>query len=428
MTKLFLNPMRVLVLSVILLTAYQANAQMHCRSILGSHLTPFHEDVPLLWAVEGTMAPGIMVPIGTEDKATLNGGMVIGALNYAFLDNHSLYIEGGFKNWKNSELSQDIGGKQPLGMRQAFYQYSGNDVSATLGLQEMKLANYYLIDERVIGGNFDYEINAWTFTLMTGTVTNAFARMGKFCGNKHLYNLIGEHYTENIGKKPGQTNMAGFVINWDPAYEKPAESVDEFGEFSSFDDGENEQSAGLSNIVILYYNEFGKIMPDVKHYVGSIQDWDLPWDFKAQTGLVGQAMPSNNAVVYHGRLGHNINWKKGAMTEIEAGYTGLYGVDNGAVFQPLFSNLFLGEIMRLDAADFPLWTAEIKHRFPGKASVHTALKAVGQISGNNTNEIDLEVGAKLFNHSKITAILSHVQTDALADDVFMTRLEVRVAF
>ncbi len=428
MTKLFLKLAVVIGISLTIMNINHANAQMHCRSILGSHLTPFHENIPLLWALEGTMAPGIMIPIGTEDKAMLNGGMVIGALNYSFLDNHSLYLEGGYKNWKNSELSQDIGGKQPLGMRQAFYQYSGNNVSATLGLQEMKLANYYLIDERIIGGNFDYELNAWTFNLMTGTVTNAFARMGKFCGNKHLYNLIGEHYTENIGKKLGETNMVAFVLNWDPAYEKPTESDNEFGEFSSFDDGENKQTAGLSNIGILYYNEFGKIMPDVKHYFGSIQDWDLPWDFKGQTGLVGQAMPSNNAMVYHARLGRNINWKKGAMTEIEAGYIGLLEVDKGAVFQPLFSNLFLGEIMRLDAADFPLWTAEIKHRFPGKAALHTAVKAVGQTSGNNTNEIDLEIGAKLFNHSKITAILSHVQTDALADDVFMTRLEVRVAF
>ncbi|MEA1873202.1 MAG: hypothetical protein U9N51_02075 [Bacteroidota bacterium] len=428
MTKLLSNLMRVLILSVILLTAYQSNAQMHCRSILGGHLSPFHKDVPLLWAVEGTMAPGVMTLAGSEEPAKLNGGMLIGALNYSFLDYHSLYVEGGFKNWENSELSQNLKKSRHIGVRQIFYQYDKPDFTLTLGLQEMKLANYYLIDERVIGARVEQNFNAWTVNAMTGTVNSNFARMGKFCSNRHLYNLIDEGYTENIGDKLGETNMAGIVLNWNPSYEKPTESTGEFDEFSSFDDGGDDVVAGLSNIGILYYNEFGKIIPDVKHYFGSIQDWDLPWNFKAQTGLVGQAMPSNNALVYHARLGRNINWKKGSMTAIEAGYIGLFEIDDDAVFQPLFSNLFLGEIMRLDAADFPLWTGEIKHRFPGKIALHTAVKAVGQTSGNNTNEIDIEVGAKLFNHSKITAIMSRVQTDALPDDVFMARLEVKVAF
>ena len=58
MTKLFLKGLRLSVLiSVAIIASNSAEAQMECRSMLGAHLTPFKKDVPILWAIEGTMAP-----------------------------------------------------------------------------------------------------------------------------------------------------------------------------------------------------------------------------------------------------------------------------------------------------------------------------------------------------------------------------------
>ncbi len=428
MTKSHLKATLILI-SLITLLAGKANSQMHCRSILGSHLTQFNKEVPLYWALEGTMAPGIMSSTGDADNAKLNGGMVIGALDYSFSTQHSLYAEGGYKNWQNSELSQPVKEfSQSLGMRQLFYNYKDEKTDLKVGLHEMKMGDYYLVDERVIGIGLDRDMGAFTLNLRGGTVTDNYARMGRFCANRHLYGLITNDFTERIGEKPGETNLAGAVLNWNPGYTKPQEKEDEFSEFSSAGNEFGEEKEVVSNVGFILYSEFGGIISDSKIYAGSLIDMNLPGRFKLQTGGVYQNMKDHNALVYTANLGKNIVWKSGDNTEIGAAWIGKYEIDDGAVFQPLFSNLFLGEIMRLDATDFPLWQGSVKYRFAGNLNFHTAVKVVGQVEGNETSEIDLELGAKLFNHSKLTAIFSRVETQALEDDIFMGRLEVRVAF
>ena len=184
----------------------------------------------------------------------------------------------------------------------------------------------------------------------------------------------------------------------------------------------------VSNVGIVVYNEFGKIIPDPKLYLGSLVDVNLPGNLMLQTGAVYQNMELNNTLVYIATLKRSFTWKSGAYSNIGAGYIGKYNIDEDAVFQPLFSNMFLGEIMRLDATDFPLWKASLNHHFPGKLKFHVGLKTVGQIEGNETSEIDFEAGLKLFKHVKITTIFSRVETIALPNEIYMARLELRVAF
>jgi hypothetical protein len=407
---------------------------MHCRSTLGGHLTPFHKKFPLLWAVEGTMAPGIMTSSSPNtDPAMLNGGMLIGALDFT-VKKHTFYVEGGYKNWKNSALTESFKrNSRHVGMRQVFYGFRNEKTDFKLGLHETKLGNYFLIDERILGASLNQKMGAFTLNARGGTVLKNFARMGHFCSNRHLYNLITSNYTEKIGKKGGETNLAGFALNWNPNYKKTkaSDSDDEFGEFDEFSDsGEfsDDKKKPISNIGIIVYDEFGKIIPDNKLYLGALVDFNLPAKFEFQTGAVYQNMNLNNTLVYMGTLKRSVTWKSGAYTKMGAGYIGKYNIDDNALFQPLFSNMFLGEVMRLDATDFPLWKASLSHHFPGKYKIHVALKGVGQIEGNETSEIDFEAGIKLFKHIKMTGILSRVETLALPDDIYMARLEVRVAF
>ena len=435
MTKLFRNAILIVILVFIFINT---NAQMECRSTLGGHLTPFHKKVPLLWAVEGTMAPGIMTDFNT-DPAILTGGMVLGALDFTFLKKNNFYFEGGYKMWKNSALENTVQPGQPgknsrhIGMRQVFYSFNGETTKIKLGLHEMKLGDYLLIDERVLGMSFDQEINAFSINFRTGTVMQNFARMGQFCANRHLYNIIDltnpNIYTENIGKKPMETNLAGLTINWNPAYNKKTEdSEDEFSEFDEFSNTEDTKDPFVSNVGLIFYAEFGKIIPNPKLYTGSLVDFNLPLKMKLQTGGVFQNMQDNNALVYIAKLNRGFMWNSGAITQIGGAYIGKYDIVHDAIFQPLFSNLFIGEIMRLDAVDFPLWQASVKHRFTGKLKFHVGFKAVGQIYDNQTFEMDLEAGLKLFKHAKITTIFSRVQTKALPEDIYMARLELRIAF
>ena len=440
MQKLFLKGLKPLVLiSVIILLTLSANAQMECRSMLGAHLTPFKKDVPILWALEGTMAPGIMTsPFANIDNTKLNGGMLLGALDFTFRKKHNFYVEGGFKNWKNSALVNDSSKSRNLGVRQFFYSVTYNTLKVKIGLHETKLGNFYLVDERILGASVDKEIGAFTINFRGGTVLKNFARMGQFCSNRHLYGVLNSDYTENIGKKPGETNLAGIVINWNPNFKKEDKNSktedefsnnDDFNEFSDVQESSSKQKFKISNIAFILHNEFGAIIPDNKIYTGSLIDIELPYKFSFQTGGIYQNMKNNNTIVYIAALGKNHGWNNGSNTTINGAFIGKANIDANARFQPLFSNLFLGEIMRLDANDFPLWQSEIKHNFPGKLKFHIALKAVGQIKDSKTNEQDIELGIKTFkNHLKLTAIFSRVETLTFPDDLYIARMEMKIAF
>jgi len=451
----------IVIIGLLFLINNKVVAQMDCRSMLGAHLTPFAKDFPVLWAVEGTMAPGMMTsPFPTKENTQLNGGMFLAALDFQFKEKNHIYIEGGYKNWKNSEFVDDsLLSSRHIGIRQLFYSYSNDKTKIKLGLHETRLGDFFLIDERMVGASLDQSVGAFDFNFRLGSVTKSFARMGKFCANRHLYGMLNPDYTEKIGEKLGETNLAGFVINWDPHYSKPVEnndaSDDEFGEtdefestdefhenhdfneFGSSDEFSEEEeprsklSVKVKNIGLIFYDEFGsdKYIPDNKFYTGALVDIDFPFGVFTQTGIVYQNMKNNDAIVYILKLGKSKTWENASNTKLTAAYIGKYNIDNNAIFQPLFSNLFIGEVMRMDAPDFPLWQVALKHRFPGKLKFHIAVSAVGQIELAKTNEQDLEFGMRIFNnHLKVTAIFSHVSSDALPDDFIMARLEIRLAF
>lgn len=466
MEKLFLKVLKSSIISsLIIISSLSTKAQMECRSMIAAHLTPFKKDVPILWAVEGTMAPGTMTsPFTNEDNTKLQGGMLLGAMNFTIAKKCNIYIEGGYKNWKNSEFVNDTTSfSKHVGMRQLFYSFSNENLKIKLGLHEAKLGDYFLIDERIIGVSLDQQVNAFKLSVRTGTVAKNFARMGNFCANRHLYGLLHSDYTEKIGENPGETNLFGFAINWNPHYKKTeinnantdefTESSDEFNstdefhanhdfsEFGNNDEFNNEpcseqkskQKLSVKNIGLIVYDEFGttEYIPDNKLYIGSLVDFNLPYNLFFQTGVVYQNMENNNSIVYIGKIGKNITWNNASNTKISGAYIGKADIDNNALFQPLFSNLFLGEIMRLDVADFPLWQVAIKHRFPGKSKFHIAIKAVGQLEDSKTNEQDIEFGiVTLKNHLKVTLIGSRVETQAPSFDneFYMARVEMRLAF
>lgn len=425
-TKFFLKVLKKLILiNVFIFSFLTIKAQMECRSILGGHLTPFHKKVPLLWAVEGTMAPGLMtdfkqkpLPIGT--------GMILAALDFTMLKKHNFYIEGGTKRWMNSTLSQPIEDKnRKVGMRQAFYNFNGENTKLKIGLHETKLGDLFIIDERVMGASLEQNIKNVTINASAGSVLKNFARMGQFCANRHIYNIIGKNYTENIGEKMGETNYAGINMTWKPKSNSDAE-VDEFSEFGSSESKKN--SFTVNNISFIFYDEFGKIITNNKLYSGSIVDLGLPYNFGIQTGAVYQNMENNNTVVYILKLKKSLDFRKYGITQINATYFGKQNIDDNALFTPLFSNLFIGEIMRMDAPDFPIWQTKINHNFNSKINFHIGLNAVGQVTGNKTSEIDFELGAKFFSHLKVTTIFSRVTSQALPNDMYMGRVELRLAF
>jgi len=444
---------------IIIINSFSASAQMDCRSMLGAHLTPFKKDGNLLWAIEGTTGPGMMTsPYDSlaEDKTKIRGGMILAALDFGFMKNKShIYFEGGYKNWQNSAYvdNSTLTDSRHFGMRQAFYSFSNEKTKIKVGLHETRLGDFFLIDERVLGASIDKEIGAFTINVRGGTVNKSFARMGRFCSNRHLYSIVNPDFTEKIGKKVGETNLVGFALNWNPHHVKEkvetknndefSSSNDEFhenhdfnefgnsDEFSDNNKSNSKQSFSVKNVGVIVYDEFGteEYIPNNKLYTGLLVDFVLPFGFFMQAGGVYQNMLNNNTIAYIAKIGKSQSWNNGSLTKISGAYIGKYDIDNNAIFQPLFSNLFIGEVVRMDAPNFPLWQAAIKHRFPGKLKIHIAFKAVGELENSKTNEQDIEFGLLAFKkHLKVTVIGSRIKSIVFDNGIMMARIELRLAF
>ena len=420
---------------LVMLVSNVAYAQMECRSTLGAHLTPFYKEVPILWAIEGTMAPGIMTsPYNSTDFTKLNGGMILAALDFTIAKKHNLYLEGGYKNWITSDFvpDEETHSARHFGMRQVFYSYGSESFNVKAGLHETKLGSFPIVDERVLGVSIDKNMGAFELNLRGGTVMKNFARMGVFCSNRHLYGIISPNYTENLGKKPGDTNFAGMTINWVPDKKQSQSRLEESdNSFDEFSNPAQNQSFKFTNIQVLVYDEFGREnrIPDNKFYIGAFADIGIPYGLTVKTGTVYQNLKENNSLVYIADFGKMLTWQNGSATKLNIAYLGKLDISDNSIYQPLFSNLFLGEIMRLDVFDFPLWTAEINHKFHSKLKFHTGIKMIGQIENQHTNEQDLEIGlTTLKNHLKITLIGSRVHTMLTPEDFYMIRTEIRLAF
>lgn len=390
-------------------------AQLECRSTLAAHLTEIHKDLPLLWALEGTFAPGVM------NGEMLNGGMVLGAVNIAATDHHSIYIEGGYKNWKGTSYTEGAKGKSKhFGMRQAFYNYHPDNIDVKIGLQEMKTTDFNILDERVLGVSVKRNVKQFTLQAYGGTVMQNFARMGRFCGNRHIYTLYPTGNLEKIGKTPGETNLAAITINYNPNQGVTAGGDDEFMDF------EETGNSILSNVALVIYDEFGKILANNKFYAGVSAEANLPADLLLNISVMNQTMDFNNCMVYTTGLGYNYFWGNSSMTALGAGVMGVFVFDEGAIYQPIFSNLFMGEVMRLDVWDVPLVTGEVKHHFQGNAHLELGVRGVVQTRDEQTMELDFQAGIKIGKHLSATTILSHIESAFLPENINMARLELRV--
>ncbi|MBK8806506.1 MAG: hypothetical protein IPO21_07640 [Bacteroidales bacterium] len=124
----------------------------------------------------------------------------------------------------------------------------------------------------------------------------------------------------------------------------------------------------------------------------------------------------------------NFTWKNSSNSGIGAKYYNLIGFDTDASFLASFTNLFIGEVMRLDAIDLPLFAVYAEHTGKSKVKPFVKLQHVMQTQSSKIQETDLEIGIKhLTKHIRCTGIFSRIATSALSEDYYMARIELRMA-
>lgn len=430
--------------SLILLLLVQgiAEAQPDCRSIIGAYLKPVGNSA-FSWAVEGTGAAGIM-----PDRTIAHWSMY-GALDFS-KSIHQIYFEGAYKDWYNSAANPD--GLDPQtglpdynrpsnsyhwGFRELFYRLGHRETFLKFGIQSFKSADYLLFDERMLGLSAQKTLGSFVLTAATGTVSQRLARFQDVCGTRHVYNLFHRSQFNFTGETPFETNFAGVFLTSKPeskAKSAPSSSsADEFDEFSSdeftTDLPIDEQThAKVNEWGLFFYEEFGSGFHDYKYYTGAYTTISLPGDFKLKAELAGQYIYSDKALAWWLAAERNITWSNGASTRLEAGYLNKIDLSDDAHFYPAFSNLFMGEILRLDVIDLPMISASVKHGFPGKLKSTVQLNSVVQTGGDHSYEVDLLAGIRVVKHARLTGIISRLNSNLLDTAYWMTKLELKIAF
>jgi hypothetical protein len=419
---------------------------------VAAHLKPVKEDSSLSWAVELTGQVGYLGN-DTLDRALANG-MVFMGLHYRsdLSSPHQFYFEGGYKDWYKSDDGPGLGGsgqtwgsfptpaKDHWGLREAYYDFNRNDTQITTGLHVASLGESLLLDERAIGGSLGRNFGSYSLNVAAGSVMTQFARMKDFCATRHVYRIVRGGRVNEIGDAFGDTNFVGGTLSWSPGRggsagtdglpgEDPG-GEDDFAalgdeEFSSL---EESGSSWLKRLGVIVFNQFGPGFVEDRLFYGGIAELALMRDIELQVEVVHQHVSTERVIGYLIQGERDVTWRSGALTSFWLGYIGSAEIDSGALFRPAFSNLFLGEVMRLDVVNMPLVFGRASHRLPWRGKPSIGLFAVVQTSNSRTEEYDFEFEINLSQRLRLYGVAGLVRSGALDETTMVGRAQFRYAF
>lgn len=443
--------MKKILFIFLLLVFLDARAQWECPGKLAAHLEPTFGS-PVLSSFETQISSGLL------DENSINTAMIITGIDYS-KQNHSLYFEGGFKAWWKYDFDKEILFDQyRFGLRELFYQYRGELTSVTLGLQSSTLDDHYLLNERIAGVNFKYDLGKWQFKTYGGTVTKDFARNGIFCTTDFIYDLPTGQETILLGNGLGDKNLAGFTFTFFPLKNKKtkakqlkskntefeafeenefAEAADEFDTFETNEFSETEvqtdtkkQSGAVFSIEkvgIAGYSEFGDWITNTFWHSGLFASVKLPGDIYFNPEVLLQIEEFNKGIIYLAKLEKSFSLKNGNRLFVSAGYYGFSEIDDNAMVLNSYSNILAGEVISLDATNMPFYLIGAKFSIPSK-KLHIKLQNAAQVNSGDLNEWDIEIGKKFYNRLHINARAGLIEGGELNEKAFLGHLEARFYF
>lgn len=461
-----------------------APAQPDCRSVLGAHLKPVAPESPVSWAGEL-----VTIPAYLENRYATNSMLLAGIDVTTRSKAHQFYFEGGAKRSAVSSTSDHdttevvaaagetgtaethlptgtnagagkgkagAGGpgtgeststtgetasataatqatKYSYGWRELFYQYRSETTRLRAGLSTTRLGDTFLVNERMFGVSYVEQFGRASLHFAAGSVAE-YARMTEFCGTKRLTNLVEKDKYETVSEDLGDTNLAGAVVTWDlrrAASPTPAAPTAARDEFSLSDDLVPARTArlGLAEVGVIAYHETDRRTDDHRTWLGGLARFDLPGGVTLKTQALYQDGVGPDAWITFAQAERDFVWGNASRTTVHAGYFGKRDIGAAARFEASFTNLFKGEIMRMDAIDMPLAFAGVRHQFPGRRKLYLQLQGVNQLNAEKMQEVDLELGADFFKRLRVVAIGSHIRSLATRErDNLVAKMELRFGF
>lgn len=385
-------------------------AQWECPTRLGASLAPIGSS-NVQFGAEFTHSLGLMNMYTTGDSGQslsnamkISNDMLFMGLNYSN-GKSSFYAEGGVKYWsrvdsvfedghdnysytqydsilqdsvlvvvKDDSTAGENAGISP-GLRELFYSYRGENNALTIGEQTAKSDDYYLVNERIVGLNYRFTHGRWEANLLGGSVLKAFARNGTFCSVGYMQSIVPRRERAIIGEDLGQTNLLSFTAMVHPSMDISTESSSVENEFSSeFGDGTSEGNSKILNwktLGLAFYDEFGSWVETSAMLVGLFTDIEFAETVSLRPEVLYQASKGHTALIYSLEGNVNKSWDNGWQSKALVRYLGMTAFDSLARPRTSFTNIFAGEVLRLDARDIPFIQVGLKQSF---SEIKTSVK------------------------------------------------------
>lgn len=373
-----------------------SNAQWNCPSKLGSFTKPIPY-TPIKGGIELTGSGGII------DDNYFGFFAGYAALEYTIKQN-TFYVEGGIKAWARHDngLEQTYNNKYG-GFREAYYQFLNNTTSIRVGIQTITLDDHYLVNDRVAGVNYGFDYKKFSFQFAGGSITKYFSRNGLFCNVGYVYDIL--HRDRGLmGNGLFQTNFGALTLSYN---NKGIEK-------------------GFNKVGVAIYDEFGSKIDTNVFMTGLYATLTLPYEIELTPEVLYQNAKSNNAILYSLGLRKMFIMENSQRFELQARVLESTELDKGAMIKNSFSNLFLGDVIRLEAKDLPLYQASLRYSIP-KHSLHFKIQYTSEFDTKGLSELDLSVGKRVLKQVQLSAIGGYIKTPILEHkDAFLARIEARV--
>ena len=251
--------------------------------------------------------------------------------------------------------------------------------------------------------------------------------MGQFCGTRHNYRPLEDYYRDDVGDALGESNLGFLTVSW-----RPGRSDDFTAPTPDFLD------LSLREAGVTVLNEFGSAFSNDATFAAAFIRAALPLGLGLGTEAVVQFEEGRTAQAYLADLDTQIGLDAAGSLRLHGGYLAAPDNSDTLRFAPTFANLFLGELLKLDAPHAPLYYAEAVHTLPLRWPVHAGCLYTAQAQDDRAQELDLEIGIQphyplrllgvsWFNHASLNLIYSIVDADDLPEQVRAWKVELRWA-
>lgn len=416
-------PAIIFMLSVIFIVPSYSR---ECVSELPAHLIKVTDS----FSANSEVVLGEYIHDGTGQYDNYHKIMVIGAAEWFFTRNSGVYFNGAVKYIPRNKSKIDTG-DDPKGkgsgkgndhvrfsLRDLYLQSSSESYYAKAGFVTVTVNESLLVDERGVGFDAGLMFPKIKFRTFASSVVREFMREGRTCASKNFFEARESEENGNFN------SLSRYFWGIQTGITLWGSGTDVNSDDEEFSDVKAETARPFV-LNVMYYGEGVDNGRDRHHFFDLHNKYSLATiDYRVEGAV--QYYHRDYTVGYIGEMSRRFYLGESFEIKPFIGYTAYNTVQGDTPFEPLFSNMFLGERMQYLTRDDDVIFSGI--RVVPVKKVELDFSGFRKISGDKSYELDSEITFYYLKPSKIRIGYAYVSIDDNERKIHMIYGEVRHIF